>query len=167
MSHSIEFLKKEYPSHFGGGGQKLWEKYSPFYLNLIQETFYFAHLTATYNLLEVLQTTEKEALRYTAVLVWPSNTAWHNRTQSLFVNYFSEHMLESGDDQIRVLCIQLLCDLFKVYSPHTRHSQRVTKKHAMPLPEQQDKMNNKDDICAGYVLQSLAEEWLKLMFKFI
>ena len=62
-------------------------------------------------------------------------------------------MLEPNDTQIRYLCIKLLCDLYKIFSPTTRHSQRVTK-----LQNNDDNLQNKDDICAGFVLQSLAEE---------
>ena len=65
-------------------------------------------------------------------------------------------MLEPNDPQIRVLCIKLLCDLFKIFSPTTRHSQRVMKK--APLLNNDNNLLNKDDICAGYALQSLAEE---------
>ena len=62
-------------------------------------------------------------------------------------------MLEPNDTQIRFLCIKLLCDLYKIFSPSTRHSQRVSKNRDID-----DNISNKDDICAGYVLQSLAEE---------
>ena len=62
---------------------------------LLQTTYYFTQLTATYNLIEALLRAEREAVR--------------------------EHMLDTEDDQIQRLCIELLCELYQIFSPSKSH----------------------------------------------
>merc|ERR1719318_1353705 len=54
-----------------------------------EEQVYFAHITARYNLYNVLQEIEKEALK--------------------------EHLMQHDDEVIRDLCIELLIDLYDLY----------------------------------------------------
>ena len=100
-----------------------------------EEQVYFAHITARYNLYNVLQEIEKEAV--------------------------NEHLMQHDDEVIRDLCIELLIDLYELYDWKSLVPNSLPSSDLDNFKTDQEQAGGQghyvDNVSAGFTLQKLGD----------